>query len=187
MPLTTYTAGQVLTAASLNANLSFAASSPTSGLVPIVSTTVSAQSTFTMSSLFSATYNSYLLTFTNSVCSVSDNLRATLGTTATGYSWSGREWYYNGASADRRAENTTYFEAHSGKTTAGGSSLIYIQNPFLSVRSTFQNMMITPASNPGAVQQQGFLDNTTSYTSIVFTMVSGTFSGTVTAYGLALS
>jgi hypothetical protein len=35
MPLTTYTAGEVLTAASLNANLSFAATNPTSAIVQI--------------------------------------------------------------------------------------------------------------------------------------------------------
>ena len=157
-----------------------------SSLTLINSTTISAQSTVTLSDVFSATYHSYLLTLTN-LSGTDSVLKATLGTTATGYSWSGREWYYNVASADRRAVNTTYFETAFIKTNAGGSSLIYFQNPFLSVRSTFQTMMITPVSNPGAVQQQGFLDNTTSYTDIVFTMASGTFSGTITAYGLAQS
>jgi hypothetical protein len=156
------------------------------GLVPIVTDTFSAQSTVTLSDVFSATYHSYLLTLTN-LSGTDSVLKATLGTTATGYSYSGREWYYNGASADRRAVNTTYFETAFIKTNAGGSSLIYFQNPFLSVRSTFQTMAITTASNPGAVQQQGFLDDTTSYTDIVFTMGSGTFSGTITAYGLAQS
>jgi hypothetical protein len=38
MPLTTYTAGQVLTAASLNANFTFAAANPTSKIAQVVST-----------------------------------------------------------------------------------------------------------------------------------------------------
>ena len=48
MPLTTYTAGEVLTAASLNANLSFAASNPSSAVVQVKST--SKTDTFTLSS-----------------------------------------------------------------------------------------------------------------------------------------
>ena len=79
MPLTTYTAGEVLTAASLNANLSFAASSPSSGLVSITPTSISVgsgtatsagngQVTFTgvgtnlsLNGVFSATYTNYLV------------------------------------------------------------------------------------------------------------------------------
>ena len=38
MPLTTYTAGEVLTAASLNANFTFAAANPVSKIVQVVST-----------------------------------------------------------------------------------------------------------------------------------------------------
>ena len=38
MPLTTYTAGEVLTAASLNANFTFAAANPTSKIVQVVTT-----------------------------------------------------------------------------------------------------------------------------------------------------
>lgn len=51
MPLTTYTAGEVLTAASLNANLSFAAANPVSKIAQVVSTTLT--TTFTRAS---ATY-----------------------------------------------------------------------------------------------------------------------------------
>ena len=62
MPLTTYTAGEVLTAASLNANLSFAASNPPSGLAFISSTTVSAATSISLpASTFTATYANYRL------------------------------------------------------------------------------------------------------------------------------
>jgi hypothetical protein len=63
MPLTTYTAGEVLTAASLNANLSFAAGS--GGLQFITSATVTAQTTLTVSNVFTATYLNYFMTYTN--------------------------------------------------------------------------------------------------------------------------
>jgi ABC-type uncharacterized transport system substrate-binding protein len=48
MPLTTYIAGEVLTAASLNANFTFAAANPTSKIAQVLSTTKS--DTFTSSS-----------------------------------------------------------------------------------------------------------------------------------------
>jgi|LakMenE01Jun11ns_1017448.scaffolds.fasta_scaffold9908672_2 hypothetical protein len=48
MPLTTYTAGEVLTAASLNANFTFAAANPVSKIGQVLSTTLTTQ--FTRSS-----------------------------------------------------------------------------------------------------------------------------------------
>ena len=158
-----------------------------SALVRIDTTTVSAQNTVTLSNVFSSTYHSYMFTISN--LSGSDEvIRATLGTTATGYSWAGEEWYYNATSANRRASNVAYFEVATCKPNAGSSSLFYIQNPFLSVRSTFQTMAVTTGNNPGTIQQAGFLDNATSYTNIVFTMTtSGTFSATISAYGLVNS
>ncbi len=158
----------------------------TPGLVRIVTSTVSAQSTVTLSNVFSATYHSYLITLSN-MSGTDTILKATFGATATGYSYSGREWKYNAASADRFASNTTHIEANVIGTAAGSSSLIYIQNPFLTITTTFQLMMMSNKNDPGAIQQQGFLNNTTSYTDFVFTMTSGTFSGTITAYGLVQS
>lgn len=158
----------------------------TPGMVRIVTSTVSAQSTVTLTNVFSATYHSYLITLSN-MSGTDTILKATLGATATGYSYGGREWKYNAASADRFASNTTYIEANVIGTAAGSSSLIYVQNPFLSITTTFQTMQISNKNDPGAIQQQGFLNNTTSYTDMVFTMTTGTFSGTITAYGLAQS
>jgi hypothetical protein len=50
MPLTTYTAGEVLTAASLNANLSFAATNPISKIVQVVQGTYATSTTTTSTS-----------------------------------------------------------------------------------------------------------------------------------------
>ena len=173
-----YTSAQVVQAVPTGIN---------SALVRISTTTVSAQNTVTLSNVFSSTYHSYMFTISN--LSGSDaGIRATLGTTATGYSWAGEEWYYNATSVNRRSSNVGYFEVAICKPNAGSSSLFYIQNPFLSVRSTFQTMAVTTGNNPGTIQQAGFLDDATSYTNIVFTMTdSGTFSATISAYGLVNS
>ena len=50
MPLTTYTAGEVLTAASLNANLSFAATNPISKIAQVVQGTYATATTTTSTS-----------------------------------------------------------------------------------------------------------------------------------------
>jgi hypothetical protein len=63
MPLTTYTAGEVLTAASLNANFDFAADS--GGLVFITSGTTTAGATLSFDNCFSATYANYLIMLTH--------------------------------------------------------------------------------------------------------------------------
>jgi hypothetical protein len=50
MPLTTYTSGEVLTAASLNANFTFAAANPTSKIAQVVNFTSATQTTSTSTS-----------------------------------------------------------------------------------------------------------------------------------------
>ena len=62
MALTTYTAGEVLTAASLNDNFTFAAANPISKIVQVVSTTLT--TTYTMSSTSYATITSLTATIT---------------------------------------------------------------------------------------------------------------------------
>ena len=58
MPLTTYTAGEVLTAASLNANFSFVASS--GGLVLVKTQTIGTTvSSVEVTGAFSSTYDNY--------------------------------------------------------------------------------------------------------------------------------
>ena len=57
MPLTTYTAGEVLTAASLNANFTFAAANPTSKIAQVVQTVVATAVTTTSSSYVTSSLN----------------------------------------------------------------------------------------------------------------------------------
>ena len=59
MPLTTYTAGEVLTAASLNANLVFAAANPVGGLSLISKTSFTTTATWTLDNIFTTTYDNY--------------------------------------------------------------------------------------------------------------------------------
>ena len=64
MPLTTYTSGEVLTAASLNANFSFAASNPPSGLTFVTGATFTTATSVSLpDNSFSATYRNYRMLF----------------------------------------------------------------------------------------------------------------------------
>jgi hypothetical protein len=62
MPLTTYTAGEVLTAASLNANLSFAATNPVSKVGQVLSTALTTTFTTTSTSFTDITGLSVTIT-----------------------------------------------------------------------------------------------------------------------------
>ena len=87
MPLTTYTAGQVLTAASLNSNLSFA--STNGGLVCVkAETAFTAVSTLNVDNVFTSTYTNYkvLLNLTAGSGSITLRLRAASTDTITNYS-----------------------------------------------------------------------------------------------------
>jgi hypothetical protein len=87
MPLTTYTAGQVLTASSLNANFSFAAGS---GLTYITQATPSAQTTISINNCFTSTYQNYRIVMNLTTFAVADGniglrLRAGGVDTSTNY------------------------------------------------------------------------------------------------------
>jgi hypothetical protein len=65
MPLTTYTAGQVLTAASLNDNFTFAAANPASGLAFITGAAFTTATSVSLpNSTFTSTYRNYRMVWT---------------------------------------------------------------------------------------------------------------------------
>ena len=75
MALTTYTAGEVLTAASLNDNFTFAAANPTGGLTLITTATFSAAAAVSLPvSTFTSTYDNYRIVFVATAFSAEDSL-----------------------------------------------------------------------------------------------------------------
>ena len=182
MPLTTYTAGEVLTAASLNANFSFAAAS---GLTLVKSQVIgSAVSSVTVTGAFSATYDNYLIKIAGGVTSGTNDIALTLGAAATGY--------YGGLVAITYATNVvsgaTFNNAASWGRAANGTTTrincdIAINNPFLTTRTSFTSYQTSPTYSGNVT---GFLDDATSYTA--FTLTSSTLTGgTIYVYGFANS
>ncbi len=190
MPLTTYTAGEVLTAASLNANLSFAASSPTGGLTLISATTIGTTVTsVTVTNAFSATYDNYLITVNGGVASTLTYPRLTLGSTATGYYAFEVYGVYTSNTVNGAATaNGTFWPAMIG-TTSNLDAQIILKSPFLSkTTGIVSDYAIHATSGNNTDVMRGFLNNTTSYTAFTITVVTGNITGgTIRVYGFANS
>jgi len=185
MPLTTYTAGEVLTAASLNANLSFAASA--GGLNFISSTTIGTTvSSVTVTGAFSATYENYLIVISGGVASASTpNINMTLGATVTTYAYAYLQMAWNAVTITGFNSNSASSWVNVGRgssNTLDGD--ILIKNPFEAKRTTVQYRSSTALTNESWTLGGGYLNNATSYTDFTLTLSSGTMTGgTVRVYG----
>jgi hypothetical protein len=187
MPLTTYTAGEVLTAASLNANFSFAAGS---GLTLISSTTIGTTvSSVTVTDAFSATYDNYLITVSGGIASTTVSLNLVLGATATGY--------YSFDIYGNYTSNTVngFATANGVRWTTGVGTAnnldmqVFLKNPFLAkTTGILADSAIHATSGDNTSVMRGFLNNTTSYTAFTLGRNTGTLTGgTIRVYGLANS
>lgn len=179
MAITTYTAGEVLTAASLNNNFA------SGGLQFISATTIGTTvASVTVSAAFSTTYDNYKIVVSGGTNSV-DNvvLALQLGATVTGYYAAYTGVTYSTAAANLAADNNAANFARPGNAKTNGLFLnIDLISPFLA-KNTFLNAGATVSSTSTRLCA-GFLDNTTSYTAFTLTPASGTMTGgTVRVYG----
>ena len=191
MALTTYTAGEVLTAQSLNDNLAYAVTVPAStpgGLVfiksEVIGTTVGS---VTVSDAFSATYNNYLITVSGVISSTNTYVNMTLGATTSNYYYAVNGLTYANVASNSGSANVAFF--FGGWVNPAGSFMdINFNSPFLSIRTGLS--MITTSFNTDGVMYHGggFLNNTTSYTAFTLTPNAGTLTGgTIRVYGYANS
>jgi hypothetical protein len=184
MPITTYTAGQVLTAASLNSNFSAAG-----GLQFIKAQTIgTGVSSVTVTGAFSATYDNYLITVSGGVASTSNNFYLTLGATASGYVYAGTYVQFSSSTLNGTATNVaTYFDAGYGTTNAL-SGRIELESPFLAKRTVFRSQATSTTTTTFMNSYAGFLNDATSYTAFTLTASTGTWTGgTIRVYGYANS
>lgn len=185
MPLTTYTAGEVLTAASLNAN--FAAAG---GLQFIKSQTIGTTvGSVTVTGAFSTTYDNYLIIVNGGVASADNVIAMTLGATATGYYH--RSIYGTYSSTTNTVDNAQNASSWSivGSASADNIDLLcQIRQPFASKTTTFTAQTARSATNGLVISSGGYLANTTSYTAFTLTPNTGTLTGgTIYVYGYAKS
>jgi hypothetical protein len=163
----------------------------TPGLVLIAAQTIgSAVASVTVSSAFSATYDTYLIKVTGGTGSVNDaSIGLQLGATTTGYynAFPGAS-YSPDATGSYNANSTnngSSFNAIGRVFTDGLQLNAELNNPFLA-KYTFINGNLV-ASTVGRIYT-GVLQNTTSYTAFTLAPNTGTLTGgTIRVYGYANS
>jgi len=172
-----FTAGQVLTAAQMNAVGQWLVKAQTIG---------TAVSSVTVTGAFSADFDNYLITISGGVASTTNFGDMALGSTATGYYMSSNLMQFNSntVSGISRA-NQTRFIGCFGATTATIDATIYVMSPF-TAKNTIIHSHFAQATVAGENSTfRGFVDNTTSYTAFTLTASTGTYTGgTIRVYGL---
>ena len=143
-------------------------------------------SSVTVSSAFSATYDSYKIIVSGGTGNTNnDGIALTLGSTTTGYyaGYSGAT-FSTGANTSISNNNAAAWNPAGYVQTNGITLNVDLVNPFLAKNTYFSNSAI---SSVNARNGAGVLLNTTSYTA--FTMaVSGTMTGgTIYVYGYGIS
>jgi hypothetical protein len=172
-----FSVGQVLTSAVMNQVGLWLIKTQTVG------TTVAS---VTVSDVFSADYNNYLVTYNQGNASTATLIGLRVGTTATGYrvnyiytSWN------NTVVADGGTTRTSFERFGRSSTTANNNfGRVEIYSPFLAANTRFVGNDISAGDGGSSV---GFVDNTTSYTAFSILPASGTLTGgIIRVYGYNL-
>jgi len=204
MPLTTYTAGQVLTASSLNDNLVFAAQS--GGLISVAPTTVGktgASSTATASTngqvtfglcetlllngVFTSAYSNYRIVWAG-FASTGASILARMsvgGTPSTAASYSRQEIVASSTSvaAIRQTAQTSWNVANNISTTDGENFSMDIFNPQATKNTSLNVLSHSNASGAYWQSVTATFGASTSFDGIQLIPSAGNFSGTITVYG----
>jgi hypothetical protein len=183
------TNGQILTADSTAATgLKWATASTTSGSVLINTTSFSTSGGVNIDSIFSSTYTNYeiLITSTGSTNAEIYFQFRTGGTTNTNSNYYTQEF---------QADGTSYSASRNGPITSGlylakqntarCNSTIFLQNPYESVSTGAQSLIINNSDGfPNLRYHVGNFSATTSFDGIRISPASGTMTGTVSIYGM---
>jgi hypothetical protein len=189
MPLTTYTAGQVLTASSLNNNLTFAASA--GGLVCVKAETALSSTSVIANNVFTSDYSNYqiLLRYTT-VGNNGINMRMRVG----GVSASGANYNYQllaavGASPSSglTTGDTSVQVAVASNGDFKSSAVIDLFSPAVAEATNFQIMNNPSITGYTALRYYSWMANhtvTTAYDGLEF-FCAGNMAGTYAIYGYA--
>lgn len=197
MPLTTYTAGQVLTAASLNNNFAFAAANPT-GLTFLSSTSFTTATNVSLpANTFSATYRNYRVML--QITALTADALFTMRLRAAGTDNTTSDYRTAGVGVSSAAVATTktgnaqssfnFAEQDAGNL---GYSLVFdIIGPQTATATNLHGQYGFFAGTPAGFEGVNFSNNftaTTSFDSLTFiSSVASSMTGTIAAYGYALS
>ena len=194
MALTTYTAGEVLTAASLNANFTFAAANPPASAAGFVC--VKAETTFTTASsvnadnVFSATYTNYLLNVVYDGSGTNDLLlRMRVGgvdnSDASSYQRQGIDASNTTISGFRNAEDK--FTIGASSTNGPSTSQVNIFQPFVADQTAIQVYNFRSVNNGQLFFLGGQQTGATSFDGFSLISASGTITGSYSVYGYSIT
>jgi len=184
MPLTTYTAGEVLTASSLNANLSYLDTKGT-GLTLIKTQTIGTTvATVEVTGAFSSTYDDYLITVTGGVLSAGNAMRMILGATTAAYYNGLVNIAFSGGGVSGAGVNNGAIWNFLGYGNASGVMMsVNLQGPNLA-KFTYMNAQYVNTDGGSGGGVNGYLNNTTQYTAFTISPGGGTMTGgTIRVYG----
>ena len=193
MPLTTYTAGEVLTAASLNANFTFAAANPPGGLTFVSQQTITTATSFSLpASTFTSTYRNYRVIFDGALSAAEQQITLRMrasGSDLTTSNYTGGMVIGTGEGAaeiDATAEASAF---DLGKTFAAGQGVsIDVYSPQVATTTKFTGTFFGRISNRGGGAFGGIFSLTTQCDALSIIFAGGvTFTGIVTTYGYANS
>ena len=160
--------GQVLTVAS--GIPSWATTTSSSGLVFIERATFTSTTSIISGSVFSSTYDNYLILITvNSASTLTPafemRMRTGSTTTTTGYTFAQANASSSGTASQYGSGNTTAWDLTSGETSNGSFIRMHMANPYASDFTHFnaQNDWTQSSTSMQVRNQAGFLNNTTSY------------------------
>lgn len=164
-----------------------------SGLVHITNASVSSASTIDVDSCFSTTYRHYLikLNLDGAAATVAMLMRAS-GVTATASNY-GRQYISvdgSGTSVGRSSSQASWSPAGETETASKNQTEIWVYSPFVSNSMTLANIVMSGNNNADTINYVDVLfthNVVTSYDGFRLTLSSGTVSGTVSVFGLALS
>jgi hypothetical protein len=172
MGFPSFSAGEVLTAADMNAV----------GLWLVKTQTIGAGvSSVVVSNAFSATYDNYLITVSGGTGTASAEFRFRLGAATSGYRYSFLYTTYNNTPAAVGTAAGSFIEYVGQATTSSLGAYITLQNPFLTEHTFVQGPCGTETF---AGFTSGYLANTTSYSEFTLIIPVGTITGgTIRVYG----
>jgi hypothetical protein len=198
MPLTTYTAGEVLTAASLNDNFTFAASNPPGGLTFITGATFTTATSVSLpNDTFTATYDNYKIIWritngTATTPNITGRLRAA-GSDDTNSSYSNMNvGINNGAVADSVGNTTTAFNYGAAAPNVQRWSLVMdLLGPKTATHTVALGGLFALTSGAGEFAgrniSQVFAGNTAFDSFSIIASVASSITGYYKIYGYANS
>ena len=161
---------------------------PTASALVLVKAQVigSAVSSVAVTGAFSTTYDTYKIVVNGGVSSASVNIGLKLGSTTTGYYYSG----YNATWTGTLNGNGTGNGSEFATVGTGNSNIITLNlelvNPFLADETMLYATKIDASTGGSTNMINGYLNNQTSYTDFTLTPASGTLTGgTIYVYGYA--